>query len=330
MRYLIILSTLFLLSSCGQSNQIPFDLKEAMNRLNNPTLIPGSIGTLEYTLSKLPDTGQVTRLWSGPWWPLSEGGTSSTKYGTPSPLKKYDQAVGSDANDWEIENSRKYATVGWSGHCNGLAAASVMMEQPSQPVLYKGIQFTVTDIKALLTEMWQASGYIVGDRCDRSTITYDRYGRIVESECRDVNPATLHMALTNYLGRFGKAIVGDKDPSEAVWNYPIQSYEVLEKTEISRSEASYRIQSESSDVYTYNSQAVAFAYIKISVTFLGFSPNRYEYVLELDQKGQILGGEWTGTSKRDHPDFIWRPIDPKTENPYLDLNVIRDIYKKSI
>ncbi len=34
----------------------------------------------------------------------------------------------------------------------------------------------------------------------------------------------------------------------------------------------------------------------------------YEYVLELDHQGLIIGGEWIGDSKRDHPDFLWLPI----------------------
>lgn len=31
----------------------------------------------------------------------------------------------------------------------------------------------------------------------------------------------------------------------------------------------------------------------------------YDYVLEIDGAGQIIGGEWLGTSKDFHPDFLW-------------------------
>jgi hypothetical protein len=34
----------------------------------------------------------------------------------------------------------------------------------------------------------------------------------------------------------------------------------------------------------------------------------YDYVLELDAAGEIVGGEWFGTSRINHPDFLWRPI----------------------
>ncbi len=34
----------------------------------------------------------------------------------------------------------------------------------------------------------------------------------------------------------------------------------------------------------------------------------HDYVLELDADGAILGGEWLGDSRTDHPDFLWLPI----------------------
>ncbi len=34
----------------------------------------------------------------------------------------------------------------------------------------------------------------------------------------------------------------------------------------------------------------------------------YEYILELDARGVIVGGEWVGASKTSHPDFLWLPL----------------------
>lgn len=34
----------------------------------------------------------------------------------------------------------------------------------------------------------------------------------------------------------------------------------------------------------------------------------YDYVLELDAAGKIIGGEWIGSSKTAHPDFLWLPM----------------------
>lgn len=36
--------------------------------------------------------------------------------------------------------------------------------------------------------------------------------------------------------------------------------------------------------------------------------DRYDYILEIDAAGKIIGGEWLGESKRAHPDFVWLPI----------------------
>jgi hypothetical protein len=36
--------------------------------------------------------------------------------------------------------------------------------------------------------------------------------------------------------------------------------------------------------------------------------DRYDYILEVDAAGKIVGGEWVGASKRQHPDFVWLPI----------------------
>lgn len=323
LRYVLISLFIF---GCGE--QSPSFLKEPINQINDPKLIPGSVTTLEYVFNKLPTSGKVDRIWSGWWYPASEGGTSSTRYGSPSALKKYDMATGSQSNAWEIDHSRRYANVSWAGKCNGLAAAGIMQEEPTKPVVYNDVSFSVTDVKALLIDAWQGSGYIVGDRCEKTQITYDRYGRIQQEECRDANPGTFHLALTNYLGLFGKSLILDTDNSEAVWNYPVVSFEVVTTQALTNDEAAWRVQNESS--YAFNPNAIDFVYVKISVSILNFNPKFYEYILELDIKGKIIGGEWLGRSRTEHPDFIWRPETPRAENPHLDVQTINKIYKQSI
>ncbi len=39
----------------------------------------------------------------------------------------------------------------------------------------------------------------------------------------------------------------------------------------------------------------------------------YEYILEVDAAGQVIGGEWLGNSRQNHPDFLWLP---ESRNPY--------------
>ncbi|MBX7116431.1 MAG: pre-peptidase C-terminal domain-containing protein [Myxococcaceae bacterium] len=78
--------------------------------------------------------------------------------------------------------------------------------------------------------------------------------------------------------------------------------------------------------YVFNNQARQFYYLRTEVTYIGESDayvgyigpridsythvDNYEYVLELDAAGKIIGGEWVGHSKQEHPDFLWLPTGP--------------------
>ncbi len=76
--------------------------------------------------------------------------------------------------------------------------------------------------------------------------------------------------------------------------------------------------------YLFNPDARRFFAVTTDVDFIAESPagqdgplaatidrythtDRYTYVLELDAEGRLVGGEWTGASKRNHPDFVWLP-----------------------
>ncbi|DBA04588.1 TPA: hypothetical protein N0F65_011136, partial [Lagenidium giganteum] len=82
------------------------------------------------------------------------------------------------------------------------------------------------------------------------------------------------------------------------------------------------------DAYAYNDQAASlvqtqFQYITESIedgplvsTGLVCEPDKtatviYEYVLELEEEANVVGGEWVGESMKAHPDFLWvpQPID---------------------
>ncbi len=57
-----------------------------------------------------------------------------------------------------------------------------------------------------------------------------------------------------------------------------------------------------------------------------------EYILELDINGIIIGGEWVGNSKLEHPDFIWIPIARKeySDIPEIKESNVLKIYQKSL
>ncbi len=77
--------------------------------------------------------------------------------------------------------------------------------------------------------------------------------------------------------------------------------------------------------YAFNRNAKTFFQVETEVDYIGESPANldgnlsaridtfthtdvYHYILELDRRGRITGGEWIGESKRSHPDFLWLPV----------------------
>jgi hypothetical protein len=315
-----------LLIGCGNHN-VSF-LKEEINQINNPDYVPGAKDPLKTLLTDLPDRGEVEiSIWMGYWYPNSEGGIARRPASNIlSPIEKYDLATGDSkkqATNWEIEDAKRTANISWSGHCNGLSAASTMVKEPGHSVVYNGVDFTVDDIKALLIETWQGGGYIIGGRCNLKEIGYDKNDRMLENECRDLNPATLHIILTNFLGIFKLPIIADIDNGNAVWNYPAVSYEVrYSQLGLRASTVNWWLLGVNKETYDYNFQAKSFAYYQTQVNFTGGISKIYEYILELDWQGKIIGGEWFRGSKKDHPDFLWRHTEPTPDNPYIDVATV--------
>ncbi|MFH1810317.1 MAG: MopE-related protein [Pseudomonadota bacterium] len=244
-----------------------------------------------------------------------------------------------DDGDGEIDEAADWDGLeGWWGHCNGWAAAAIMVNEPLHPVVDRGVRFEISDIKALLTDQWYStpSGFLA-TRCNRrpqdsdpahaDDSSYywstDENGRVVESECRDTNAASLYLVATNLIGRHGRAFVIDSNFDWQVWNWPVYSYRIQQQRRVDKAEA-IRLLGESGDDYKYNADAVAFAYVDMSIQYVsdGINPHkqpvghkveryshtdRYTMVLELDASDRIIGGEWAGDSKTNHPDFIWVP-----------------------
>ena len=76
------------------------------------------------------------------------------------------------------------------------------------------------------------------------------------------------------------------------------------------------------DKYAFNPDAVGFRQVKLSLRWIAEShqdldgnlsasiddytnTDVYEYIVELDAEGKIIGGEWIRDSRQNHPDFLW-------------------------
>jgi hypothetical protein len=324
----------------------------------------------------------------------------------------------------------------WWGICHAWAPLAILLPEPKRAVTYNGVEFKINDIKALLTLVHdRTSSRFVSLRCNKSDsdgeIAYDNYGRpgSSDAECRDTNPGTFYVLITNYLGLQGHSFVYDRTFDSEVWNQPLRGYRVTRFNEVSAQEANRMIgvtpqggtssehtgevaggqwshlgsfpvtageqlavvmtgsgdpdlyvrfgaQPTSSQyacrpyasgaaetcelpvpagateafvsvqgygttasdytirvtsggavpsTYVFNDRAVRFYDVHMDVDFIAESPttldghlgstidrythqDRYDFILEVDAAGKVIGGEWVGASKKAHPDFAWLPI----------------------
>ena len=241
--------------------------------------------------------------------------------------------------------------------------------------------FRMGDIEALMTELYFSDqATFTGRRCNTSPddIPTDEYGRPTDVRCRDLNPGSFHIALVGLLGRGAKHLatgeVGAKPPfiidhnyDWEVWNFPVVKYEIKTWEEIGR-EAANELVGASGSTYKFNNEATRFVRVRLNYWMVSdgvpvtemlkqaeernVEPHEVElnYVLELDNAGTILGGEWTEgvpefmwsdgvNSKELHPDFAWMAIDPQgwsegaddeggdDDNPHVRYSMVQALLK---
>jgi hypothetical protein len=173
----------------------------------------------------------------------------------------------------------------------------------------------------------------------------------ITTACRDVNPMTLHLALTHQLAK-GRPFVIDGSNSSSVWNAAISGFKVdflpIKLRDGTDSEPgvpvaiedfedrlkSFRAPGTKSIVALRSNLAI---HVDHSPS-LQFNSNSapatqtitYTYSLELDSEGRIIGGEWGGLEHTDNPvyngtpDFIWffRGDKPELKPGLVDLKLL--------
>lgn len=255
-----------------------------------------------------------------------------------SPAEKYDLLVGDPLMSltkysWEIG---KKALVGskvptWRGLCDGWASASQMMPRPVNPVTVmtpngSPLTFTHDDIKALGSLLYarnQGPTIFLGKRC-RSPLLF------VSDACQETNPGAFHKALANRVGQMKKTFIADISPGSEVWNYPVKSYQFTYYNVFTDQESpNYLEVMESFDkkkgfkgVSSRHKDTKYIVGVVAKVNYTDMRPadlagadnlrldktleKVYEYDLELDFNGKILGGY---SYSKNLPDFVWAPND---------------------
>lgn len=270
--------------------------------------------------------------------------TNSEELARLSPAEKYDYLIGD--REWSLtqsvwtegksflDSTGKVET--WMGICHGWAPAAFVVPEPKQAFdldMQNGrgvVRFYPHDLKGLVSQLWAQSNFnynFLGGRCNDKNPKTDSNGRIISSECFDINPATWHLALIHWVGRGHKSFVLDATYDYEVWNQPISSYKLsyfnpeskvqgtLEKSLLSylavtkdpykkyRSPNTKYLLGVISEIQ-YVVEEEPDQNNSISDPLSRLVTVSYYYDLELDDAYNVIGGEWY---QQGHPDMLWKP-----------------------
>lgn len=252
----------------------------------------------------------------------------------------------------------------WEGICHGWAQAATHYPEPAPVMIVNkaGLRVTLgaSDVKGLLA-MHEAYNYkgeafgFIGRRCKANGKVPgegDNRDRIQDPpsdaeanspDCSDVNAGAFHVVLSNMIGIMGKGFVADIDRYNDVWNQPIVSYSTQVVTEeavdgFQRSQGIERrlrmktkfTYGEELKFYTPElAQAGNLNFVsKLPVTGTPHAKvlsRNYEYYLELNGAGKVIGGEWISQTR---PDFMWNYAKSKKfKNAPVPLGNLGKIYR---
>ena len=348
------LKHIYLLSFCIISIQ---SIAPSSNDL--PSTFFKSTGYIKNIFSLPSSASLQTQPWSGSYWPNSNGGIGwrysaqyqiysqpydhYSKYESSyfpsyvannySPSEKYDLLLGDYSYTLtRVVRSRIGTSATWEGKCHGWAPASFLEPRPTKPVTlyasdgYTPVTFYPDDIKALITQFYSES--ISNYRTD--TMGSNCVSGKNSNGCKDTNPSSFYLAITNLIGIQKRAMLIDSSLNYQVWNYPVYKYstkyynvntnyigsikqslvsvDVALKSKVNNAKVSAK-QSAKGTRYLLGVKMTAYYSNEIvpNRTTQGsglISSNKvYNFILDLDKNYNIIGGSWVSS---DHPDFIWK------------------------
>ncbi|DAZ97477.1 TPA: hypothetical protein N0F65_009960 [Lagenidium giganteum] len=251
--------------------------------------------------------------------------------------------------------SKGYCIPGWFGICHAWAPAAIMEPEPRCAVRKGSVKFEPFDIKALLTQIYDGANVgtvFTGARFngpDNAPNNKDQYGRFRDAARRDIGAGFFHIAMTNIMGRFKKSFVVDVTAGSEVWNQPVRKYEVLDMYLVDTAQVAREIYK--TDRYPFNNAMKQLAYVRTKFSWIVEAGENgplvstgavdqytksaeYTYLLELDGKQNIIGGEWLWDSNDEHPDFLWfptgRPSESTVTNVGLSYKDVRELLDASV
>lgn len=242
----------------------------------------------------------------------------------------------------------------WMGLCHGWSPASYMLPRPSRSLTLKtpngeDVTFLPTDLKALGTLLWsngRQQNKFVGGRCNQKNPAKDPVsGKVLDSNCFDTNPGSWHMTVVSHVGAMKRPFVMDATFDYEVWNHPVTGYkysyfnpQTMEYTD-SLEAAKVALSEFGEDKFAgfRGPEATTIVGVTMEVDYLvetrpssseinlpeedAFHSVSYTYDLELNEAGEVVGGEWYTNS---HPDFLWTPYEGSRADSVVDDYISMD------
>jgi hypothetical protein len=251
----------------------------------------------------------------------------------------------------------------WEGICHGWSLAATHYPEPDKTVLVNkdGIRvpFGASDVKGLLSmhDAYNSKGtYVrIGDRCmvkgkvkgeelpEDGPVGIPAKKDADRPECSDVNAGAFHIVLASMIGINSQGFVADVDRFNDVWNQPVTSYEsqvvgvILPSPREIKEGIVSRLQVKT--IMTYGEELVFYSDEEAANGTLNFvskepvtgtpaqafTSKNYEYILDLNKRGEIIGGEWLSETR---PDMLWmKAKDMRFNSSKLPLEGLNQIYR---
>jgi hypothetical protein len=353
--------TLFTARTCPQGNAADFveEVQEygdylrsecdgVAEALNDPSLtaVTREFGPSVIPLRTLPLKSDVTisphKPWSSWWYPKREDFLFSG--GDSSPLGKYDyirrksyaansKPAPNSAMEWEQKSHNRIFSA-WEGLCDAWSIAAILMPEPKRGVKFgftlSSVSFDVADLKALLLKTF--------DAFDENNLKY--YGqKFTGSDSSwihpDIFPEQFHRFVEKQLYEKKEPFIIDHDPGVEVWNVPVfkANYQV---TSLPGQANSVVVR-----MWIFSAEPT----LPADKNFVGTRETirEYNYVLNgtKNENGDLVvsSGYWIkGTdgvdSRKDHPDYLIRILDPqrptrKSWNPEIENEIVDKILEKA-
>ena len=265
-----------------------------------------------------PVSWQSTKTtWKSDFWPWREqvpgGDPAKNLYAQTGSYHKYDQAFGTNSQEWEFQNRRipfgaQRNLNDWAENCDRVCKLVSALEKPRRPVEKNGVTFSPRDIEGLLVGTIDAMVTMRMDLCSQNgPIPAEQFLKFLLARKNSVEGNCPFML--------------DIDQSGTqVHLIPFDRIEILEFP-----------------------KSPGNALIVVELSGTGYEHNRQKYKIgvQRNQSGEIVAADWIeDREEQKFPDLVCSAIlnNPGSQiqrqnpdsNPFISPNYILEMYRESL